>query len=168
MGNDTFRQQFFGKSGIGKEQVWNRFVERPKYETKNIRFSPRAFPASNPSIIVSHITSNPPLPTPSPDKSAMIAAAPIPKNPEKNLSIPIYIPFCVNFKYNRMPKTLFRNESCLSDFLRFTRTSHLSEQHPSPGPNYQNRKNGFNPFPLYTGEYQASQNPSERRRYGKQ
>lgn len=39
MGNDTFRQQFFGKSGIGKEQVWNRFVERPKYETKNIRFS---------------------------------------------------------------------------------------------------------------------------------
>ena len=39
MGNDTFRQQFFGKSGIGKEQVWNRFVERPKYETKDIRFS---------------------------------------------------------------------------------------------------------------------------------
>lgn len=39
MGNDTFRQQFFGKSGIGKEQVWNRFVERPKYGTKNIRFS---------------------------------------------------------------------------------------------------------------------------------
>lgn len=39
MGNDTFRQQFFGKSGIGKEQVWNRFVERPKYETKNIPFS---------------------------------------------------------------------------------------------------------------------------------
>lgn len=39
MGNDTFRQQFFSKSGIGKEQVWNRFVERPKYETKNIRFS---------------------------------------------------------------------------------------------------------------------------------
>lgn len=39
MGNDTFRQQFFGKSGIGKEQVWNRFVERPRYETKNIRFS---------------------------------------------------------------------------------------------------------------------------------
>lgn len=39
MGNDMFRQQFFGKSGIGKEQVWNRFVERPKYETKNIRFN---------------------------------------------------------------------------------------------------------------------------------
>lgn len=39
MGNDTFRQQFFGKSGIGKEQVWNRFVERPRYETKNIKFS---------------------------------------------------------------------------------------------------------------------------------
>lgn len=39
MGNDTFRQQFFGKSSIGKEQVWNRFVERPKYETKDIRFS---------------------------------------------------------------------------------------------------------------------------------
>lgn len=39
MGNDTFRQQFFGKSGIGKEQVWNRFVERPKYETKDIRFN---------------------------------------------------------------------------------------------------------------------------------
>ena len=38
MGNDTFRQQFFGKSGIGKEQVWNRFVERPRYETKNIPF----------------------------------------------------------------------------------------------------------------------------------
>lgn len=39
MGNDTFRQQFFGKSGIGKEQVRNRFAERPKYETKDIRFS---------------------------------------------------------------------------------------------------------------------------------
>lgn len=39
MGNDTFRQQFFGKSGIGKEQVWNRFVERPKYQTKDIRYS---------------------------------------------------------------------------------------------------------------------------------
>lgn len=39
MGNDTFRQQFFGKNGIGKEQVWNRFVERPRYETKDIRFS---------------------------------------------------------------------------------------------------------------------------------
>lgn len=38
MGNDTFRQQFFGKSGIGKEQVWNRFVERPMYTTKNIRY----------------------------------------------------------------------------------------------------------------------------------
>ena len=39
MGNDTFRQQFFGKSGIGKEQVWNRFVERPKYQTKDIRYN---------------------------------------------------------------------------------------------------------------------------------
>lgn len=39
IGNDTFRQQFFGKSGEGKEQVWNRFVERPKYQTKDILFS---------------------------------------------------------------------------------------------------------------------------------
>ena len=39
MGNDTFRQQFFGKSGIGKEQVWNRFVERPKYQVRDIRYS---------------------------------------------------------------------------------------------------------------------------------
>lgn len=39
IGNDTFRQQFFGNSGIGKEQVWNRFVERPKYQTKDILYS---------------------------------------------------------------------------------------------------------------------------------
>lgn len=39
IGNDVFRQQFYGKRGIGKEQVWNRCIERPKFESKNIPFS---------------------------------------------------------------------------------------------------------------------------------
>ncbi|MCC8069874.1 MAG: ATP-binding protein [Ruminococcus sp.] len=38
IGNDIFRQQFYGKRGIGKEQVWNRCIERPKFESKKYPF----------------------------------------------------------------------------------------------------------------------------------